>query len=103
MCKILIIYHSQTGNTRQMAESVARGAASIERVEVVLKNAADATLEDLIDCDGLVIGSPEYFGSMAGMIKDFFDRTYESARGKKRSLRNPMLSLSVPATMEPVL
>ena len=89
MCKILIIYHSQTGNTRLMAESVARGAASIERVEVVLKNAADATLEDLIDCDGLVIGSPEYFGSMAGMIKDFFDRTYESARGKKEVFKKP--------------
>ena len=54
-----------------------------------MKKAAEANLEDLIDCDGLVIGSPEYFGSMAGMIKDFFDRTYDSARGKKEVFKKP--------------
>jgi multimeric flavodoxin WrbA len=72
-----------------MAERVARGAASIDRVDVVLKKAVEATLEDLIDCDGLAIGSPEYFGFMAGMVKDFFDRTYESARGKKKVFKKP--------------
>lgn len=89
MCKILIIYHSQTGNTRRMAERVAGGAAAVEKAEVRLKMAADATLQDLFDCDGLVIGSPEYFGYMSGMIKDFFDRTYESARGKKEVFKKP--------------
>ena len=37
-------------------------------------------MDDLLACHGLIIGSPEYFGYMAGMIKDFFDRTYEPAR-----------------------
>ena len=92
MCKILIVYHSQTGHTRKMAETVARGAASIEGVTVSLKKAVEATLEDLLECDGLVIGSPEYFGYMSGMIKDFFDRTYDEARGKREIFKKPYVS-----------
>ncbi|MEN6623709.1 MAG: flavodoxin domain-containing protein [Smithella sp.] len=82
MTKILIIYHSQTGHTRQMAEAVAEGAKSIEHTEVILKKAAEATLDDLLNCNGLAIGTPENFGYMSGMIKDFFDRTYEHAQDK---------------------
>ena len=89
MCKILVIYHSQTGNTEMMAESVAKGAKSIKNVEVILKRASEATLKDLLECDGVVLGSPEYFGYMAGMIKDFFDRTYEEARGRKEIFKKP--------------
>ena len=47
---ILVVYHSQTGNTRKMAEAVAKGAGSVKNVRVVLKKAADATLEDLEKC-----------------------------------------------------
>ncbi len=89
MVKILIIYHSQSGHTEAMAQRVASGAASIEHVQAVLKKAEEATLQDLLSCDGLAIGSPEYFGYMAGMIKDFFDRTYEDARGDKRVFKKP--------------
>ena len=89
MASILILYHTQSGNTQKMAEAVAAGAASIENTEVVLKKAKDATIEDLISCDGLVIGSPEYFGYMAGLIKDFFDRTYEPAKGKPKIVKKP--------------
>jgi multimeric flavodoxin WrbA len=89
LTRILIIYHSQTGNTRRMAEAVVTGAASIENTTVLLRQASEATLEDLLECDGLVIGSPEYFGYMAGMVKDFFDRTYGAARGKKEVFRKP--------------
>jgi len=89
MSRILIIYHSQAGHTRQMAEAVARGAGSIEGVVVTLKQASEAGVEDLIQSDGLAIGSPEYFGYMAGMVKDFFDRTYEAARGRKEVFKKP--------------
>jgi multimeric flavodoxin WrbA len=82
MTKILVVYHSQTGNTERMAKSVAGGASAIEGVEVILKRAGEATLQDLLDCQGLAVGTPENFGYMSGMIKDFFDRTYEQARGK---------------------
>ena len=50
MAKILIVYHSQTGNTERMAKAVAEGAAAIEGAEVVLKRAGEATLQDLLDC-----------------------------------------------------
>ena len=82
MTKILIVYHSQTGNMERMARAVAEGAAAIEGAEVVLKRAVDAGLQDLLDCRGLAVGTPENFGYMSGMIKDFFDRTYVEAQDK---------------------
>jgi len=82
MTKILTIYHSQTGHTQQMAQAVAAGAQSIEHTDVILKKAGEATLDDLLACHGLAIGTPENFGYMSGMIKDFFDRTYNDAQDK---------------------
>ncbi len=82
MARILIVYHSQTGNTMKMAEAVAEGARAVEGVEVILKEAAEATLEDLLTTDGLALGTPENFGYMSGMLKDFFDRTYNEAQDK---------------------
>jgi len=82
MTRILIVYHSQTGHTKQMADAVFEGAKAIEGVEVILKKATDATLEDLLACNGLAVGTPENFGYMSGMIKDFFDRTYGDAQDK---------------------
>ena len=89
MVNILIVYRSQTGKTKKMAEAVARGANSIENVRATLKEAMETTLDDLLGCDGLAIGSPEYFGYMAGAIKDFFDRTYYQARGRKEIFKKP--------------
>mgnify|MGYP000844955783 CR=1 FL=1 len=89
MSKILIIYHSQTGHTKKMAQAVCEGVKSIEGATAILKKAADATLEDLLECDGLAVGSPENFGYMAGMVKDFFDRTY--GRDAGRIFRKPFV------------
>lgn len=80
MKKLLVIYHSQGGTMELLAESFAAGARKEEKISVILKAADAAHLEDLLGCDALAIGSPEYFGTMAGRIKDFFDRTYEDAR-----------------------
>jgi multimeric flavodoxin WrbA len=82
MTQILIVYHSHSGHTKHMADAVAEGAKAIDDVEVILKKASDTTLEDLLACDGLAIGTPENFGYMSGMIKDFFDRTYTDAQDK---------------------
>jgi len=82
MTRILVIYHSQTGHTEKMAKAVVDGAKAIEHTEVILKKASEATLEDLLACSGLAIGTPENFGYMSGMIKDFFDRTYNGAQDK---------------------
>jgi multimeric flavodoxin WrbA len=90
MHKILIIYSSQTGNTEKMALAVAEGAREIENTEVVCKRAAEATVEDLFHADGIAIGTPENFGYMSGMVKDFFDRTfYPSQQHSERIFRKP--------------
>jgi len=82
MVKILIIYHSQTGHTEKMAQAVAEGAKSIEGATVAMKKAGEATLDDLLAADGLAVGTPENFGYMSGMVKDFFDRTFYAAQDK---------------------
>ena len=81
MAKILIVYYSLGGNTKAAAEAVAEGARGIEGTEVALKNALEAGIDDLIGCDALAIGTPDYFSYMAGGLKDFFDRTYYPSQG----------------------
>ncbi len=74
MSKVLIIYHSGTGNTAKMAESVAAGAKSAGS-DVTVKKAGDTTLDDLLKADGIIIGTPTYYGLMAAEIKQLFDRS----------------------------
>ncbi|WP_439136056.1 flavodoxin family protein [Pseudomaricurvus sp.] len=77
---LLILYHTQSGNTGQLAQAVYRGACEeSESVETRLVRAADGKLEDLLWCDAVLFGTPENFGYMSGMLKDFFDRTYYPA------------------------
>ncbi len=82
MSRILVIYHSQSGNTKAAAEAVARGAAAVEGADVETKPALKATVQDLLKCDGIAIGTPDYFSYMAGGLKDFFDRTYYPTQGE---------------------
>lgn len=65
-----------------MAEAVLRGARMVDDVESRACHAAEATVEDLLAADALIVGTPENFGYMAGMIKDFFDRVYYPSEGK---------------------
>ncbi|MDY6916382.1 MAG: flavodoxin domain-containing protein [Chloroflexota bacterium] len=82
MAKVLVIYHSQTGCTEEMAKAVAEGASWAGAEEVTVKKAFDATADDLLACDAAAIGSPTYFGYMSGAVKDFFDRSLTGCRGK---------------------
>ena len=81
MGKVLIVYHSQSGNTKAAADAVAKGAKGVSRTEVALKEALKATKEDLLSCDAIAVGTPDYFSYMAGGLKDFFDRTYYPTQG----------------------
>ena len=81
MARILIVFHSQSGNTKAAAEAVAQGAKDIGQTEVVLKEGLQATTEDLLACDAIAVGTPDYFSYMAGGLKDFFDRTYYPTQG----------------------
>ena len=76
MKKLLIVYHSKTGGTQQMANAACKGAQSEPEVEVQLVHAADAGPNELLDADGYIFATPENLAMMSGMMKDFFDRTY---------------------------
>ncbi|MBQ0719946.1 MAG: flavodoxin family protein [Gammaproteobacteria bacterium] len=86
MKHLIIIYHSQSGNTRRLAEAVIAGAREEEGLTVSIKTAFNARLEDLLSADGLLFGTPENFGYMSGALKDFFDRTYYPAEPHQLNL-----------------
>ena len=75
MKTLLIVFHTMTGGSQQMAAAARRGAAEHE-VNVRLIPAREAQAEDLLQADGYVFVTPENLASMAGVMKDFFDRTY---------------------------
>jgi flavorubredoxin len=81
MAKVLIIYHSQSGNTEAMAKAVAEGAKSAGAY-VVLKKATEADANDMLACDVVAIGTPNFFGYMSGLVKDYFDRAWIVIRDK---------------------
>lgn len=81
MKTLLIVFHSMTDGTRQMAQAAAR-AAEGEGVRVRLLEAREATGQDVLAADGYIFATPENLAAIAGMMKDFFDRTYYAALGR---------------------
>ena len=91
MKKILIIYYSKNGAIQKMSEKISRGINAVDNSEAVIRTLPDikdntaaianednilyATNEDLANCDGLILGSPTYFGNMAAPMKFFLDGT----------------------------
>jgi NAD(P)H dehydrogenase (quinone) len=75
MAKILIVYDSKTGNTEKMAVAVAEGAKQAGGVEVAVKKVDRTSLEDLLNADGIIIGSPTYYGQMSAKIKALIDES----------------------------
>jgi multimeric flavodoxin WrbA len=82
MPRLLIVYHTQTGGTESLAAAAMLGASGISETQTIVKRAADARAEDLLAADGLLLGTPENFGYMSGMLKDFFDRVYYTCENK---------------------
>lgn len=76
MSKVLIIYHSFSGNTKKMADALADGARSVAGVDVVMKTASEAQPTELESADGVAFGAPNTFGGMAGALREFFDRAW---------------------------
>ena len=72
---LLIVYHTLTGGSQQMAEAAQRGAAA-ENVAVRIVTASDATPDDVLGADGYIFVTPENLAAVAGVMKAFFDRTY---------------------------
>ena len=79
--QILVLYHSKGGSTKKLAEAVARGVKSFEGTEAILKKTDEVTKDDFLASDGIVAGSPVYFGVMAAELKKVFDE-FVSVRKK---------------------
>ena len=79
MKTVLIVYHSMTGGTRQMAMAAARGAGAEPTLRVSALRAVDAQPADVLDACGFIFATPENLAAMSGQMKDFFDRTYYAA------------------------
>jgi multimeric flavodoxin WrbA len=73
---LLIVYHTMTGGTRQMALAAAEGAGTEGDVETRVQAARDTVAEDVLQADGYLFATPENLAAMSGLMKDFFDRTY---------------------------
>ncbi len=88
MKHLLIVYHSKTGNTGQLARAARNGAASelVTDVETRLLTAREAGPGDLLWAHGLLLGTPENFGYMSGALKDFLDRTFYEVEGRIQPL-----------------
>jgi len=79
MKQLLVVYHSMTGAAEQLARAAVEGALSEREVETRLLHAPDATAADVLKADGYLFATPENLASMAGLMKDFFDRIYYDA------------------------
>jgi len=73
MAKVLVTYFSVTGHTKAMADAVVEGVQSVEGVECECKVVTEVTNDDLMAADGIIVGSPTYFGQMAAEVKKMFD------------------------------
>lgn len=82
MPHLLIVYHTQTGGTRTLAEAALAGARDTPGTRTRLLRAAEAGVDEVLASDGLVFATPENFGYMAGMLKDFFDRVFYPCEGR---------------------
>jgi NAD(P)H dehydrogenase (quinone) len=75
---VLVMYHSRTGNTEKLARHIAEGVRSVVDVDCVLKPVSEVELDDLFAADGIIAGSPSYYGTMASELKEVFDRIFTS-------------------------
>jgi len=94
MKKVLVLYYSRHGATKELSKYIANGIESATECEAVIRTVAAvstvceateneipaqgdiyASMEDLENCDGLILGSPTRFGTIAAPLKYFFDQT----------------------------
>ena len=82
MKQLLIIWHSTTGGTQQMAQAAAEAAAAESGTQTHMLRAVAARPDDVLAADGYIFATPENLAAMAGIMKDFFDRCYYPALGR---------------------
>ncbi len=83
LAKILVLFHSNTGNTARMAALVAEGAGQLPGVEVRLKEISMADHRDVAWCDGIAVGSPTNYGTVSWQMKRWWDEQPIENWGKR--------------------
>jgi NAD(P)H dehydrogenase (quinone) len=73
MARIIVVYDSETGNTEKMAQAIGDGILKVAGVTCEIKNVNRTSLDDLVSADGIIIGSPTYYGQMSGKVKTLID------------------------------
>ena len=79
---LLLVFHSMTGGTEQLAHALAQGATAESGIRVHMQHAMQTMPEDVLAADGYVFATPENLGAVSGLMKDFFDRCYYPALEK---------------------
>jgi multimeric flavodoxin WrbA len=78
MKTLLLVFHTPSQNTQAMADAMTQAvsAAELENLQIILKSPLQANQDDVLACDGIILGTTENLGYMSGALKDFFDRIY---------------------------
>jgi NAD(P)H dehydrogenase (quinone) len=84
--RILIAYHSQTGNTAKLAAAIQDGAASVAGAEVALRAVGEASTDDIVKADGIVLGTPVHWGNLSAEAKRFLDHVGEVLGQRSKTL-----------------
>lgn len=82
--RLLVLHHSPTPRLRSLLDSVLAGARheDLPPVDLRVVAALSVTIDDFLDADGYLLGTPANFGYMSGAMKHAFDSTYDDTRGK---------------------
>ncbi|MCL4784327.1 MAG: flavodoxin family protein [Bryobacterales bacterium] len=92
--RILVAYHSESGNTEKLAAAIARGAQSLEGAAVVVKRVSEVRKEDLTACDAVALGSPVHMGDAAWQVRQAIVRwAMEFGFWQSRSLTNKVAAV----------
>src|SRR5690606_35266885 len=86
--RLLVVWHSNSGHTREMVDLVLAGARDPEAGDVDVRevDALDATADDVRWASGVILGTPAHVGYMSGALKHFFDNAYRPLLDQTRGL-----------------
>lgn len=86
--QLLIIMHAPSNNTQRLLQALYEGATDpeISDIQVICKEPLQATVDDVLQADGIILATPENLGYMSGALKDFFDRIYYPVLEEKQGL-----------------
>lgn len=86
--RLLLVAHAPSPNTVRLKDAALEGARTpeIDGVETLWKPPLEAGPDDVLAADGIILGTTENLGYMAGALKDFFDRTYYAVLEQKQGL-----------------